>query len=229
MRRRRRTEERTAEVTSSGESVPIASEPVADETLEDSASELESLAQQSKLSDHLASVLRAAEDAAAAIREDAQRDAAAIRVRAEKEAESLQDANRQARQEVELHAAQAERVRADAESAGEEIRQRADAYAEAKRQEAEANAGEIIALAEQTAVKRSVELELRDHAIRERVAETEARVRELVGGLLDLASSLEDLAGTEPRAEQEPESLVESLTASLPQEPQQGERPVSEG
>jgi hypothetical protein len=224
----RKVETRTPEIEGRIQPPPAEPETAVPQTQAAPAHDLETLAQHGKLSEHLASVMRAAEDAASAIREEAKKEAELLRMKAEKEREALEESNRAASRNAGEVAAAAERRRAEAEVAADAIRRRAEDDAAAKRQEAEVAAGEIIALAEQTAVRRTIELEMRDRATHEKLAETEERVRQFVIGLMDLAADLEALATSEEPTSSAGDSLAERLQASIPKESDEVSRPIAE-
>jgi F0F1-type ATP synthase membrane subunit b/b' len=163
-----------------------------------------------KLGEHVTSVLEAANQAAEKIHEQARGGARQITERAQQEASALLE---KARAEIEELSGEAHRVRIEAEEESREMRERANAYATEKRREADREASALVAQAkrdaselEQAARARSAELE-RD------VESSEQRLRQLVGGLRDLAVRLEELlaAGHPVDAPDSDESMDESL------------------
>jgi hypothetical protein len=233
----RKVETRTPEIEGRDQPPPAEPENAVAPMQAAPGPDLETLAQQSKLSEHLASVMRAAEDAASAIREEAKKEAELLRMKAEKERQALEQSNRDASRKAAEAAAEAERRRVEAEAAADAIRRRAEDDAAKKQQEAEVAAGEIIALAEQTAVKRTMELEMRDRATHAKLAETEERVRQFVTGLMDLAADLEALATSDSAAASHPskestetvdESLADRLKAYMSTESDQISGPVTD-
>ncbi|MDX6414512.1 MAG: hypothetical protein QOH23_1922 [Gaiellaceae bacterium] len=230
MKRRRFIEDRTPVYEPEG-GAPAEPEETSEE--QPPEADLLMLADQGTLSDHLASVLRAAEVAAKAMREEAEMEAELILEEAEQQATALREANRNAAELI----AEAERARTDAEDEGNATRQLADAYADETRREAEASAAQIIAAAERAALERARELENRQRASQESIDQTSERLRHLVQGLRDLAVDLEDLATPDEPADVPAaahstnpvrESLVESLKASIAQESLEARRSLSE-
>jgi hypothetical protein len=207
------------------ENVPEEAEP---------APNLQVLADQGTLSEHLASVLRAAEVAAQAIKEEAEKEAQRLLERSEQEATTLREANRDAAALI----AEAERACKEAEAAAEVTRQGADLYVEQKQKEAEVVAAQVIAAAERDAVARALAVEAQHRSIQDGIEQTGERLKQLVTGLRDLAGKLEDLAigatGKAPPSIEESstnkvrESLVESLKASIAQESVAAERAATE-
>jgi hypothetical protein len=176
----------------------------------------------SRLGEQVASVLEAVEVAVSGIEEEARGKADQLIEEAQQEAaKTLNDANRDAEQ-MRLEAAG---LRAQAEEASRLTRQGADAYAEERKREADAEASRVLDLAEEEAARRRQGKEEWQRALYENIELTESRLKQLVGGLRDLAVRLEDLLQTDgvpvPESERgvpEPEpdaTLDESLKASL--------------
>lgn len=156
------------------------------EELRDQAAEPESQTDYASVGAHVASVLEAATQAAANVRDEAHAEAARIRADAEQDrSKALEDAAETRR-------------RAEVEAAG------------------------IVQGAEQAATRQQQEMVEREHALHESVERTERRLRELVGGLRDLADRLDDVVSAdsladwrgeqdEPRTESLDEALKESI------------------
>lgn len=160
-----------------------------------------------ELGAHVASVLEAAETAAAEIRRQAEQEAAA----------QVSEAGRQAG--MILH--ETEGLRAEAEKANQLMREEADAYAARTRQDADIEAAKVLQAAEQVAATRASEEAARQRALREDIERTETRLTELGTGLRDLATRLEELVSVD-RPEQagqtregDDASLDRSLMASI--------------
>ena len=160
------------------------------------------------LGDHVASVLNAAEAAAAVIREQAGQEAAAKVGEATRRAGTI------------LH--EAEGLRAESVESDRQLRAQAEAYAERTRREADEEAAKLLEAARETAATTTREQEARQHALREDIARTEKRLAELGLGLRDLAAQLEALVMAKAAREGETEvrrddgaSLDTSLMASL--------------
>jgi vacuolar-type H+-ATPase subunit E/Vma4 len=151
-----------------------------------------------KLGEHVASVVKAAEVAAERIREEANLEAATT-------------------------LSEADRVRAEAEEATKMMREGAVADAEAKRREAEAEAAKVIATAKQEEMREAKATEERLTTLQQHIELTEKRLNQLAGGLRNVAVQLEDLgeAGGLPVRSDEgqtnrgEETLDESLRASI--------------
>jgi F0F1-type ATP synthase membrane subunit b/b' len=143
-----------------------------------------------KLGEHVTSVLEAARAAAAKIRDDAREDARRVVERTKKEAS---EAVATARREADKASADAEQLRAEVEKESRETRQRANAYLAEKRQDAEAEASGIVTRAKREAGEHTRTAQERRSALDKNVALTEERLRQLVGGLRDLAGRLEEL------------------------------------
>lgn len=126
---------------------------------------------------HVASVLEAAAQAAASVREDAERDAAEKISAASSEANKL------------IH--EAEGLRAEAETAAKAVRERAEAFAERKRKDADDEAAKILENAETVARRQNDALTTSEKALRESISLSRARLGQLVGGLRELADRLE--------------------------------------
>ena len=145
-----------------------------------------------ELGEHVASVLESATAAAAKIRDDANADARKLAERTEEEAADVIET---ARLEANKVSAETEQLRADVEEETRESRQRANEYLAEKREEAEIEASGILARAKREASEHTRAAQERRNALDTNVALTEERLRQLVGGLRDLAGRLEELLG----------------------------------
>jgi len=151
-----------------------------------------------KLGEHVASVVKAAEVAAERIREEANLEAATT-------------------------LSEADRVRAEAEEATKMMREGAAADAEAKRREAEAEAAKVIASAKLVETSEAKAAEERLMTLQQHIELTEKRLNQLAGGLRNVAVQLEDLGeaeGLPVRSDEgqtniREETLDESLRASI--------------
>ena len=182
-----------------------------------------------KLGEHVTSVLEAANKAAAKIRVEARTNAERVAERSKSEASGLLET---ARGEAEKLTRESERLRATAEKQSREIRQDAEAYAAEKRREAEAEATGVLSRARREAREHTRAAHERRSALAKDVALSEERLRQLVGGLRNLAGRLEELVHAEPEQAKsdaanvgdEDSSLEESLRRSVaeqkPAEPQ---------
>jgi F0F1-type ATP synthase membrane subunit b/b' len=171
-----------------------------------------------KLGEHVTSVLEAARTAAAKIRDDAREDAQRVAERTKKAAAETVET---ARREADKASAEAEQLRVEVERESRETRQRANDYLAEKRQVAEAEASEILTRAKREASEHTRAAQERGSALGKNVALTEERLRQLVGGLHDLAGRLEELVeGHEPDLKPDatdaapPRSLEASLRPS---------------
>ena len=151
-----------------------------------------------KLGEHVASVVNAAEVAAERIREEANLEAATT-------------------------LSEADRARAEAEEATKMIREGAAAEAEAKRREAEAEAAKIIASAKREETRALKAAEERLTTLQRQIELTEKRLNQLAAGLRNVAVQLETLGkaeGLPVRRDEDQtnireETLDESLRASI--------------
>jgi cell division septum initiation protein DivIVA len=165
-----------------------------------------------ELGQHVASVLQSAREAAERIVAEARSEAARVQERSQKDAEATVAEARRKAGELDAEASQA---RSEAKREARDLRARADEYAEEKRQEADEAAAEILARAERVARERAAAAEERQRALDENVERTEERLRQLVGGLRDLAGRLDVLASSGDGAEPDADAaLDEELTRS---------------
>jgi F0F1-type ATP synthase membrane subunit b/b' len=174
--------------------------------------------------EHVTSVLEAATAAAAKITADAREDARRVVERTRKEAA---EAVETARQEADKASAEAEQLRAEVEQESRETTQRANAYFAKKRQEAEAETSGIVTRAKREASEHTRAAQERLSALDKNVTLTEERLRQLVGGLRDLAGRLEQLLeGQEPAPTPDATDAApsRSLEASLKPSQQSAER-----
>lgn len=155
---------------------------------EDEAVEL--VTDYARLGEHVTSVLEAANAAAAKIRDEARAGAQQVAERTRKEAAARL---KKAQQEAGKLTLEAERLRAEVEKESRETRERVDAYAAEKRGAAEGEAAAIVARAKREATEHTRLAQERHSAFADTVALSEERLRQLVGGLRDLASRLEEL------------------------------------
>jgi F0F1-type ATP synthase membrane subunit b/b' len=145
-----------------------------------------------ELGEHVASVLETATAAAAKIREDAREEAQKL---AERTKEKAAEVIGTARLEADKVSAEAKQLRAEAEKETHELRQRVNEYLAEKRGEAETEASEILTRAKREAGEHTRAAQERRSALDTNVALTEERLRQLVGGLRELAGRLEELLG----------------------------------
>ena len=125
-----------------------------------------------KLGEHVASVVKAAEVAAERIREEANREAATT-------------------------ISEADRLRAEAKEATKMMREGAAADAEAKRREAEAEAAKVILSAKREEAREVKVAEERLATLQQHIELTEKRLNQLAGGLRNVAVQLEALGEAE--------------------------------
>lgn len=182
-----------------------------------------------KLGEYVTSVLEAANEAAGKIRDEALTNAREIVERAQGEARTRLE---KARAETEELSHEANRLRVEAEEESRDMKQRANAYATEKRQEAERQASDFIARARREASEHTRTAQERGMALAKNVELSEQRLRQLVGGLRDLAGRLEDLLqdvtkapgpGSAEKQENDAsieESLRRSAAAQRPSQPQ---------
>jgi cell division septum initiation protein DivIVA len=173
-----------------------------------------------KLGEHVTSVLEAANQAAAKIRDDARTNAERVAKQSQNEASALLE---QARGHAEKLSRESERVLAEAKKESRAMTQRAEAYVAEKRREAEAEATGILSRARRDASEHTRAAQERRSALANDVALSEERLGQLVGGLRNLAVRLEELVHAKPkqaesgsaiRSDQD-KSLEESLRPSI--------------
>jgi F0F1-type ATP synthase membrane subunit b/b' len=147
-----------------------------------------------KVGEHVGTVLEAAKAAAEKMLIDASRDARQIRADAQLQAKvGLEESQTK----VERADAEAARLYADAKQRSDEARDEADAYAASTRQAAEADVAAILQDAEMQALDRVDAAQRRQRTLDRNIAATEQRLRQLVGGVRELASGLEELVPPE--------------------------------
>lgn len=149
-----------------------------------------------KVGEHVTAVLEAAKQAAAKIQDEARSSAQETAERAQREANSWLE---NARAETEKLSHEAGRLRVQAEEESREMKERANAYATEKRREADRQASALIAQAKREASEHTKAAQDRSAALAKNVELSEQRLRQLVGGLRDLAVRLEELL-QEPQA-----------------------------
>jgi hypothetical protein len=176
------------------------------------------VAEYAEVGEHVAGVLRAANEAAGKILEEAQNDAERIAEATRSEAfATLSNANREADRLL----GEADQHRVEADEAARATRQTADAYGEQQRRKAHAQAARIIAEADQEAARRADETAERYQTLQDHVGRTEQRLEHLVAGLRDLAARLDDVlhpGGVEDERATSP-SLVPAATPKARDEP----------
>jgi cell division septum initiation protein DivIVA len=173
-----------------------------------------------ELGEHVTSVLEAANQAAAKIRQDARTDAERVAKQSQSEASAVLE---QARGHAEKLSRESERVLAEAKKESREMTQRAEAYVAEKRRQAEAEATGILSRARRDASEHTRAAQERRSALANDVAMSEERLGQLVGGLRNLAVRLEELVDAKPEqaksgsaigTDQDP-SLEEALRPSV--------------
>jgi hypothetical protein len=178
--------------------------------------EAESAADYGKLGAHVTSVLEAANEAAAKIRDEARVNAKEIAERAQRDAASWLE---KARGETDELSRQANRLRVEAEEESRELKERANAYATEKRREADRQASALVSQAKRDASEHTRAAQERSAALAKNVELSEQRLRQLVDGLRDLAERLEEILREPSAASQgervEPKRTEESMEESL--------------
>lgn len=205
---------------------PDSSETWAGEAAQLGAQEAEAVelpADYGKLGEHVTSVLEAANEAASKIREEARTAAQEIAEHAQREAGTWLE---RARAETEELSHEASRLRIEAEEESREMKERANAYATEKRREADRQATAFLARAKREASDYTRAAQERSATLAKNVELSEQRLRQLVGGLRDLAIRLEELLQGSPastdesrgEAHETEESIEESLRRSAAQQ-----------
>jgi cell division septum initiation protein DivIVA len=185
----------------------------------DAVEEAGPLMDYAQLGEHVTSVLEAANNAAAKIREDARTNAERVTKQSQSEASALLE---QARGHAEKLSRETERLSAEAKKENREMARQAEAYAGEKRQEAEAEAAGILSHARREASQHTRAAQERRSALAKDVALSEERLGQLVSGLRNLAVQLEELVRPVPGpatsnsaiARDQDSSLEESLRRS---------------
>jgi hypothetical protein len=139
------------------------------------------------------SVLHAAEEAAARMKAEARQQAEGILQHAETEATTRTEG---ARREADAAKADADRIRSEAQDWSSQTREIAENYAAEKRAQAEAEGKNIVATAERHAATFAIDAESRHENLMTDISIAEARLRQLVSGLQDLAAQLDRLLST---------------------------------
>jgi cell division septum initiation protein DivIVA len=181
--------------------------------------EAEPVTDYGKLGEHVTSVLEAANNAAAKIREDARASAERVATLSQSEASALLE---QARGHAEKLSRESEQLSAEAKKESREMTRTAEAYVAEKRREAEAEATGILSRARREASEHTRAADERRSALAKDVALSEERLGQLVGGLRNLAAQLEGLVqvaperanSNSPLARDQDSSLEESLRRS---------------
>jgi hypothetical protein len=167
------------------------------------------------LGSHVASVLEAANAAAARLHEEAAADAARIRNDAQWAADAkITEASAEASKIVE----EAQRLQSDAEEAAKRTTESAEAAAVRRREDADAEAAKILELAGAVASRQEMEMVTRKKALDESVDLAEQRLHHLISELRALADRLENALSaetpedwTDPAGETLDEALKESV------------------
>jgi hypothetical protein len=162
--------------------------------------------------EHIASVLAAAEAAAAKLRTDTEQETITVREEAKQTAKEIR---RQAKEESETARASARQMLEEAETASKEVRADADLYAVNRRREADAQAAKIVVEAERNAASVADTSKERHRVVLTNIATSEARLRDLAKSLRGVASALDTVVGNgqgeETVAAADGENLDESL------------------
>jgi hypothetical protein len=167
-----------------------------------------------QIGEHVAAVLEAAKEAAEKMRLDAYTEAQKLRAAMKEQGHAALETAKATADRAEAHAAS---VSADAERQSREVREQADEYAKDRRKVADSEAAAVLARAEKQASVAERTFQERQLSLDESVIRTENRLRELVAGLHELASGLEQLAGPGDHGangDRDNGSLVDDLTRS---------------
>jgi cell division septum initiation protein DivIVA len=175
-------------------------------------SEAEPVTDYGKLGEHVTSVLEAANQAAAKIREDARTNAERVAKHSQSEASALLE---QARGHAEKLSLESERLCAEAKKESREMTRSAEAYVAEKRREAEAEATDILSRARREASEHTRAADERRSALAKDVALSEERLGQLVGGLRNLAAQLEGLVQADPERASSNSPLARDQDSSL--------------
>ena len=167
------------------------------------------------LGEHVAAVLEAARGAATKLELEARAVADKVTGEAKAEADAVVENARERAAEIEAEAARRETA---AKEEGARIREQAETYARTSRETAETKAADILDRADREAAEQTRATQARLHSLDRNVAETEQRLRQLVGRLRELASSLDELVSTAAHEDQSDATPDEaSLTGVLTQ------------
>jgi hypothetical protein len=204
---------RTANSEAGGRHVPAVD--TGGEAMAETEDPIELVTDYDKLGTFVSTVLESAKEAAEKIRQAARDDARRLRERTEREASAKRAEAEQRAEELTTAASQ---VRDKAEKESRLIHERANSLLQEKRQASEAEAAAILARAERDALEHTRAAEERRSKLAKNVEMSEERLRELVTGLRELATRLEDLveqpAGKGRATVREGETLEESLRPS---------------
>ena len=148
-----------------------------------------------QVGEHVASVLAAAEAAAARVRVEAEREAERTRQQAVEAAEALRE---QVTAEAEAERADARRQLSRAKEEASTIHADADSYAGRRRREAEDEALRLVRDAEHRASQLEDTATERHRALLNEIAVAETRLREIAETVRTIAASLDEVAGPEP-------------------------------
>jgi predicted nuclease with TOPRIM domain len=176
-----------------------------------------------KVGEHVSTVLEAAKAAAEKMLSEASKDARQLRADAQVETEV---AIEEAKQNVEQARVEAARLHAEAKQRLDEVRDEADVYANGLRQAAEAEAAAILEGAEHLASERVDAAQSRQRILDRNIAAAENRLRQLVGGVRDLASGLEELVPPDPAAQQAAATELNELWPAPHRQDEQFDRAV---
>jgi hypothetical protein len=175
--------------------------------------------------EHIASVLAAAEAAAAKLRADTKQEAITVRKEAEQTAndvrrrakEESEKALASAQQESEKARASAQQMLKESEAASKDVRADADRYAVNRRREADSQAAKLVFEAERNAASVADTSKERHRVVLTNIATSEARLRELAKSLRGVASALDTVVGDGQGEETVAAAGGENLDESLRQ------------
>jgi vacuolar-type H+-ATPase subunit H len=176
-----------------------------------------------RISTHVSSIVRAADEAALQIKADAQQEADRLLDQAQREASAQAEA---ALQRAATTMAEADTVRAEAEEWSRVTRESAEKYAADRRAEAEAEAQKILATADREVAAAAAAAERRQKALKIDISLAEERLGRLASGLHELAARLDQLLVTparDPFGAEDAEALIEALAP----ERERGEAPIA--
>ncbi len=162
-----------------------------------------------RVGEHVGTVLEAAKKAAEQMRQQAASDARQLRSDAQLQAHVVLD---EAQTKVERADAEATRLYAQAQERSEEIREESEEYAAKTRDAADVQAAGIIADAERQAAEGVEAAHKRKRTLDRKITATEQRLRELVGGVREVASGLEELLPETPLPPEAQDEVDEDAT-----------------
>ncbi len=166
------------------------------------------------IGEHVASVLKAAEAAAANLRVEAEQDSKRVREQAQREADEIRA---RVGREAESERQEAQHALETAGKVAKATRSEADRYAEERRREADSQVRRLVQDAERQAAEIGDVGAERHRVLLADIAASESRMSELAESLRDVAARLEGVVGANRGGNGVAPSIGDSLQASVAQ------------